>query len=159
MRTQRTPPEHGSADEGVRFLAEAGEALAGSLDWEQTLVQVAKLAVPALADWCIVDVLEEDGVTIKQVSVAAADPRKEDLLREMRMLYPPTIDSPQPAARTLRSAEPVVFEEFDQAALRATTRDERHLDLIARLDPKSALAVPLIARARTIGALTLAWSE
>jgi signal transduction histidine kinase len=151
--------DQSSADEGVRFLAEAGQALAASLDWEQTLVQVARLAVPALADWCIVDVLEEDAVTIKQVAVAAADPRKEDLLREMRMLYPPTIDSPQPAARTLRSAEPVLFEVFDQAALRATTRDERHLDLIARLDPKSAIAVPLIARARTIGALTLAWSE
>jgi PAS domain S-box-containing protein len=151
--------DQSSADEGVRFLAEAGQALAASLDWEQTLVQVARLAVPALADWCIVDVLEEDGVTIKQVAVAAADPRKEDLLREMRLLYPPTIDSPQPAARTLRSGEPVLFEEFDRAALEATTRDERHLDLIARLDPKSALAVPLIARARRIGALTLAWSE
>ena len=96
----------------MRFLAEAGQALAASLDWEQTLMQVARLAVPALADWCIVDVLEEDGVTIKQVAVAAADPRKEDLLREMRMLYPPTIDSPQPAARSIRSGEPGLFEEF-----------------------------------------------
>jgi signal transduction histidine kinase/GAF domain-containing protein len=151
--------DQSSADEGVRFLAEAGQALAASLDWEQTLMQVAKLAVPALADWCIVDVLEEDGVTIKQVTVAAADPGKENLLREMRMLYPPTIDSPQPAARSLRSGEPALFEEFGAAELDATTRDERHHDLIARLDPKSAVAVPLIARARTIGALTLAFSE
>ena len=143
----------------MRFLAEAGQALAASLDWEQTLMQVAKLAVPALADWCIVDVLEEDGVTIKQVAVAAADPGKEDLLREMRMLYPPTIDSPQPAARSLRSGEPALFEEFGPAELDATTRDERHHDLIARLDPKSAVAIPLVARARTIGALTLAFSE
>ncbi len=151
--------DQSSADEGVRFLAEASQALAASLDWEQTLTQVAKLAVPALADWCIVDVLEEDAVTIKQVAVAAADPKKEDLLREMRMLYPPTIDSPQPASRTLRSGEPVLFGDFDDAALLATTRDERHLKLIAQLDPCSAVAVPLVARARTIGALTLAWSE
>jgi signal transduction histidine kinase len=151
--------DHSPADEGVRFLAEAGQALAASLDWEQTLVQVARLAVPALADWCIVDVLEEDGVTIKQVAVAAADPRKEDLLREMRALYPPTIDSPQPAARTIRSGEPVLFEEFGNAELHATTRDDHHLELIKRLDPRSALAVPLVARARTIGAMTLAWSE
>ena len=151
--------DQSSADEGVRFLAEAGQALAASLDWEQTLMQVARLAVPALADWCIVDVLEDDGVTIKQVAVAAADPGKEDLLREMRMLYPPTIDSPQPAARSIRSGEPALFEEFGPAELDATTRDERHHDLIARLDPKSAVAVPLIARARTIGALTLAFSE
>ena len=103
--------------------------------------------------------LEDDGVTIKQVAVAAADPGKEDLLREMRMLYPPTIDSPQPAARSIRSGEPALFEDFGPAELDATTRDERHHDLIARLDPKSAVAVPLIARARTIGALTLAYSE
>ena len=148
-----------SADHGVRFLAEAGQVLARSLDWEETLVQVATLAVPALADWCIVDVLEEDGVSIKQVAVAAADPRKEDVLREMRLLYPPTIDSPQPAAQALRTAEPVRFPEFDDESLRATTRDERHFELIRRLAPRSAVAVPLVARTRKIGALTLAWAE
>jgi signal transduction histidine kinase/GAF domain-containing protein len=148
-----------SADEGVRFLAEAGQTLARSLDWEETLVQVARLAVPALADWCIVDVLEEDGVTIKQVAVAAVDPRKEDLLREMRTLYQPTIDSPQPAAQTLRTGEPVVFEEFDPESLAATTRDERHYELMLQLDPRSTVAIPLVARARTLGALTLSWSE
>jgi signal transduction histidine kinase len=148
-----------SPDEGVRFLAEAGEALAASLEWEETLVQVARLAVPALADWCIVDVLEDDGVTIKQVAVSAVDPEKEDLLREMRGLYPPTIDSPQPAARALGSGEPVLFAAFDPDSLRSTTRDERHFELISRLDPTSAIAVPLVARDRSIGALTLAMSE
>jgi signal transduction histidine kinase len=148
-----------SPDEGVRFLAEAGEMLATSLEWEETLVQVARLAVPALADWCIVDVLEEDGVTIKQVAVSAAEPRKEELLREMRKIYTPTIDSPQPAARALRSGEPVLFPEFDAESLRKTTRDERHLALMVELDPRSAVAVPLVARSRTIGSLTLAMSE
>ena len=144
---------------GVRFLAEAGEALAASLSWESTLVRVAQLAIPALADWCIVDVLEEDGETIKQVAVSAADPEKEDVLREMRLLYPPTLDSPQPAARTLRAGEPVLFPDFDAEALAETVRDERHLELIKRLDPKAAIALPLVARDRTIGALTLARSE
>jgi len=172
MRTQPTPPEPDgprplrvvaddqfSADDGVRFLAEAGQALARSLDWEETLVQVARLAVPALADWCIVDVLEEDGVTIKQVAVAAVDPHKEDLLRELRMRYQPTLDSPQPAAQTLRTGEPVVCAEFDAESLAATTRDEHHYELMRQLDPRSSVAVPLVARARTLGALTLAWSE
>jgi signal transduction histidine kinase/transcriptional regulator with GAF, ATPase, and Fis domain len=148
-----------SPDEGVRFLAEAGEALATSLEWEETLVHVARLAVPALADWCIVDVLDDDGVTIKQVAVSAADPAKEDLLREMRALYQPTLDSPQPAAQALRTAEPAVFREFDPESLRDTTRDERHFELMSRLDPVSAIAVPLVARGRVLGALTLATSE
>jgi signal transduction histidine kinase len=148
-----------AADAGVRFLAEAGEALATSLDWEATLVRVAQLTVPALADWCIVDVLDSDGATIHQVAVAAVDPGKEDLLREMRMLYPPTIDSPQPAARALRAGEAVVFREFDPESLASTVRDERHLELITKLAPRAAMAVPLVARGHTLGALTLSWSE
>jgi signal transduction histidine kinase len=148
-----------AADAGVRFLAEAGQALAASLDWEATLVRVAHLAVPALADWCIVDVLESDGETIHQVAVAAVDPEKEDLLREMRMLYPPTIDSPQPASRALRAGEAIVFREFDQESLASTVKDERHFELITKLAPRAAMAVPLVARGHTLGALTLSWSE
>ena len=75
------------------------------------------------------------------------------------MLYPPTIDSPQPAARTIRSGEPVVFEEFDSAALRPRRATSATIELIRGSTRSSVLAVPLVARARTIGALTLAWSE
>jgi signal transduction histidine kinase/GAF domain-containing protein len=148
-----------SADAGVQFLAEAGEALAPARDWEATLLRVAQLAVPMLADWCIVDVLEEDGETISQVAVSAADPQKEDVLREMRMLYPPTMTSPQPAAQALRAGEPVLFPDFDAESLATTVRDERHLELIRQLDPRAAIAVPLIAHGHTIGVLTLATSE
>jgi signal transduction histidine kinase/GAF domain-containing protein len=147
------------ADEGVRFLAQAGEALAESLDWEETLVQVAQLAVPTLADWCIVDVLEDDGETLEQVAVAASDSHKEDLLREMRKRYSPTLDSPQPAAQALRSGKPAVFPEFDPASLRETARDDGHFELLRQLDPRAAVAVPLVARKRMIGSLTLAMSE
>ena len=148
-----------AADAGVRFLAEAGEELAASLDWEATLVRVAQLAVPTLADWCIVDVLEDDRETIRQVTVSAVDREKEDLLREMRMLYPPTMDSPQPAARALRAGEPVIFPKFDPESLATTTRDERHFELMTKLAPRAAMAVPLIARGLILGTLTLAWSE
>src|SRR5215208_706809 len=128
-----------SADEGARFLAQAGDALAGSLDWEETLVLVAQLAVPTLADWCVVDVLEDDG--------------------ETRRRYPPTVDSLQPAARALQSGEPAVFPEFDQALLRGTAQDDGHFELLRQLDPRAAVAVPLVARKRIIGSLTLAMSE
>jgi PAS domain S-box-containing protein len=148
-----------TADAGVRFLAEAGEVLAESLDWEATLVRVAQLAVPMLGDWCIVDVLEGDGKTVRQVAVSAITREKEDLLREMRMLYPPTIDSPQPAARALRLGEPVIFPELDPESLATTTRDERHFELMTQLAPRSTVALPLVARGQTLGALTLAWSE
>jgi hypothetical protein len=67
-------------------------------------------------------VLEEDGETLKQVAVSAASHEKEDVLREMRLLYPPTLDSPQPAARALRTGKPALFPEFDSDPLAATVR-------------------------------------
>jgi len=147
------------AEERLVFLAEATSRLSASLDWEETLGELARLAIPTLADWCIVDVVADDGQTLRQVTVAAADPRKEDLLREMRAQYQPSLDSPQPAARALRTGETQLYPEFTAESLRATTRDEEHYRLITELDPRAAIAVPLVARDHTVGAVTFAWSE
>jgi PAS domain S-box-containing protein len=148
------------AERRLAFLAEASERLgAASLDWEETLRELARLAIPMLADWCIVDVLEDDGVTLRQVTVAAADPTKERILREMRSLYQPTLDSPQPAARALRAAKTQLFPEFTPESLRQTTKDEHHFELVSRLGPTAAIAVPLAARGHIVGAVTLAWAE
>ncbi|HEX6490893.1 MAG TPA: ATP-binding protein [Gaiellaceae bacterium] len=148
------------AERRLAFLAEASERLgAASLDWEETLEELARLAIPMLADWCIVDVLDEDGETLRQVTVAAAGEEKEQILRAMRDRYQPTVDSPQPAARALREGETQFFPSFTEEALRATTRDEEHFGLLKQLDPIAAIAVPLVARGHTVGAVTLAWSE
>jgi PAS domain S-box-containing protein len=148
------------AERRLAFLAEASERLgAASLGWEETLRELALLAIPMLADWCIVDVLDEDGRSLRQVTVAAADPRKETILRELRDRYPPTFDSPQPAARALREGATVFYGDFTPESLRATTRDDDHYELIQALDPQAAIAVPLIAREHTLGAVTLAFAE
>ncbi len=148
------------AERRLAFLADASERLgAASLDWEETLKELAEIAIPALADWCIVDVLEDDGKILREVTVAAADPKNEQLLREMRERYRPAVDSPQPAASALRTGEAQLFPEFTPESLRATTRDERHFSLISRLNPSAAIAVPLKARGHIVGAATFAWSE
>lgn len=148
------------AERRLAFLAEASERLnAASLDWEETLRELARLAIPTLADWCIVDVAGDDGKTLREVTVAAADPRKEEVLREMRARYRPTLDSPQPAAHALRFGSTQFFPEFTEERLRATTRDEEHFRLISELDPSAAIAVPLVARGHILGAVTLAWAE
>jgi PAS domain S-box-containing protein len=141
----------------VRFLAEAGGVLSELLDYYATLRELARLAVPRIADWCIVDVVE--GREIRRVAVAADDEVKQRALEELRDGYPPTWDSPQPAARALREAHPVIFEEFSGDRLEATVRDEEHLRIMRILDPHSAIAMPLVARGETIGAITFAWSE
>lgn len=144
-------------EEQQRFLAEAGSALASSLDFRGTLQSVAHLAVPVFADWCIVDVIE--GGEIHRVAVAASSPSSQEALEELRVRYPPTGDSRQPAAQALRAGEPVLFYEFTPEGLAATVRDEDHHKLMQRLDPRSAIAIPLVARGTTVGAITFARGE
>ncbi len=141
----------------VRFLAEAGTVLSASLELNDTLAALARLAVPEVADWCIVDVV--DGVDIKRVAVASADADQQAALEDLRTNYPPTWGSPQPAARALREGGPVVFHSFDAEQLHETVVDARHLELMQVLEPRSAVALPLVARGETLGAITFAWSR
>src|SRR5438067_2149597 len=142
----------------ARGRAEAGHILAATLDYDTTLSTLASLVVPRLADWFIVDLAEDDG-TMRRVAVAAAQPEKQALLEELSRDYSPRAGSPQPAALALERGGTVHFPEFTPESLLATTRDELHFELMTKLDPRSAIAVPLVARGRTLGALTFAWSE
>jgi PAS domain S-box-containing protein len=139
------------------FLSQTSEVLSGSLDYETTLDHVSRLAVPFFADWCIVDVLEGD--QMRRVAVAAADPAKRGALIEVRDRYPPSINSPQPAARALREGRPYLEEMFTPALLAATTRDAHHLSLMSRLEPRSAMALPMRVQGRPVGMLTFAMAE
>src|SRR3712207_4144078 len=78
------------AERRLRFLADIGERLASTLDYEETLEQVAQLAVPDIADWCAVDVLADDG-SLQRLSLAHVDPKKLELGRELHERYPPDI--------------------------------------------------------------------
>jgi len=144
-------------EEQQRFLAEAGGALASSLDYQATLRSVARLAIPAFADWCIVDVLEGD--EIQRLAVAAQREESQLALEELRLSYPPTLESRQPAAEALRERKPVVYYDFTAESLKATTRDARHYELMQLLAPCSAMALPLVARGHVLGAITFARAE
>src|SRR5918998_2836899 len=98
------PLRSDAAIERFAFLARAGEVLASSLDYAQTLQDVARLAVPTLGDLCIVDIVE-DGA-LRRVATAHVAPEKRGFLEELRQRYPASRDSPQPAARVMRSGEP-----------------------------------------------------
>ena len=147
----------GAAVQRFAFLARAGEVLASSLDYEQTLQDVARLAVPTLGDLCIVDIVE-DGV-LRRVATAHAAPEKGSLLDELRQRYPATADSPQPAARVMRSGEPELLESVTPEVVAAHTRSEEHATLIRAIGIRSHLAVPLVARGATLGVISLGISE
>ena len=154
---ERAEERRRKSEEALGFLAEAGHLLAESLDYDATLATLADLVVPRLADWCIVDLVEEDG-TLRRVAVRAADPRKQELLDVLYRDYPPVSGSGQPGAQALARGTSVRFPDFTPESLRPTTLDERHFELVSELDPHSAIAVPLASQGKVLGALTFAWS-
>ncbi|WP_437494277.1 AAA family ATPase [Sorangium sp. So ce1014] len=140
-----------AAERRAAFLAEAGEILAGSLDYAETLSRLARLSVRSLCDWCTIEVVE-DG-EIRRISWAHGDPAKELLFDELERRYPPHRDSPHPAARVLRTGEPLLLPEISEAVLREQCEDDGHARLIRELGTYSAITVPLVARGQRIGAL------
>jgi PAS domain S-box-containing protein len=142
----------------LALLAAAGTTLSASLDYEATLEGIAHLVVPELADWCMVDVLEEDG-SVKQLAAAHADPTREDLLRELMSQRRFGEDSPGTVARVLRTGRSALTPEVSDALLVERTTGEEHLRVLRRLGIRSFMSVPLLARGRTLGALTLVSSE
>jgi K+-sensing histidine kinase KdpD len=137
------------------FLAEAGRQLAGSLDYETTLTSVARLAVPYMADYCIVDLVVESDGGIRRVAVTHGDPSKERLARELYR-YPPDPRGPNPIPEALRSGRPQVIPAFTPTTLWAVTRDETHFRIVRALGLAACMAVPLVARGRVLGAITFA---
>jgi PAS domain S-box-containing protein len=141
----------------LAFLAAASEALASSLDVTSTLQEVARLAVPLLGDLCIVDVLE--GGQLREVATAHVVPERAALVRQLREHYPPGPGSPSPAARVMASGEVQWMARVTAADVAAHTTDAAHSALIEAIGIRSHLAVPLVARGQTVGAISLGITE
>ncbi len=142
------------AMERMRFLADVSAALDASLDMDQTLAAVADVCVRDLADWCSIDMTGDDG-ELRSVAVAHTDPTKAELARRMRERYPPELDGPGGAPNVVRTGEPLVYSQVDQELLARWAVDDEHRDLVHTLDASSALIVPLRARGRVLGAISL----
>jgi serine phosphatase RsbU (regulator of sigma subunit)/PAS domain-containing protein len=144
------------AEETQRLLAEAGRVLAGSLDYEDTLRRVAWLAVPALADWCMVDVAREHGLT--RVAVAHADPARADLVPKLQGLVidPGAMIGPAAVLRTGRSE---LHLRVDEDHYRAAALNPAHLEAMMQLGVRSNASVPMTVRGQRLGVMTLSTAE
>jgi PAS domain S-box-containing protein len=145
------------AEEQWSFLLEAGDTLAGSLDYRETLAQVAQLAVGKVADWCTVHVAE--GGAVAQVAVAHRDPAQVAFARELQERYPPDPDSPTGPAAVIRTGEAELVPDISDTMIEHAARDQLHLDLLRQLEFASYMCVPLPGRERTLGAITLVSSN
>lgn len=140
-----------SAQQRTTFLLQACVLLASSLDWRGTLVALADLAVPRLADWCAIDVGEGDQLV--SLAIAHTDPGRADLARRLRREHPPAPGDPGPAS-VMRSGEPQLFGEIAEEPFPGLAPAD-HEALLSRLGIRSALIVPMSARGRTFGTILL----
>jgi PAS domain S-box-containing protein len=155
---KRARTESETAERRSAFLAEASEVLSSSLDYQTTLASLARLAVPYLADWCAVDIVEDDG-SIKQLGVAHVDPTKVEMAKELSRRYPPDPNSPRGVPQVLRTGHSEMATEIPDSLLVEAARDSEHLRIARELGLKSYMVVPLIARGRTLGTITFITAE
>ncbi len=146
------------AEEAVRFLDEASRILGSSIDYQTTLRSVATLAVPRLADWCQIELLDEQNVP-QPLALVHADPEKIGLATELRQRYPHDVARPQGAARVIATGKAVLANDIGDEQIAGFARDPGHLAGLRALGIVSVMIVPVATRGKAFGAITLVSAE
>lgn len=148
-------PFQGSA---LRFLFEASTELSSSLQYDATLSKVARLVVSRVADWCVIDLVEEDG-GVRRLVVEHKDPEKQPLALELQQNYQVRPEHDASIAKTISTGASQLVPVVPPALIKASSRDERELALLQGLGCSSAMCVALKVRERVMGALTFVRSS
>jgi serine phosphatase RsbU (regulator of sigma subunit) len=141
-----------------RFLSEAGQILASSLDYQTTLRAVARLAVPGIADWCAVEIPDEWGV-LQQVALAHVDPEKVALGERMRERYPPNPDERTGVPAVIRSGVGELYSDIPDELIDQAPLEPEQRRLIREVGLRSAMIVPMVVGERVLGAITFVAAE
>jgi PAS domain S-box-containing protein len=148
--TEKAPPR----DIAVELLVEAGAVMASSLDLGTTMQQVAQLTVPRLADLCAIDLRGEDGA-IREAAVASNDAELAHDLEALRRRHPLDPSGEHPVAHVVRSGEPMLLPEMSDMLMRSFAQGSEHARFMIEHRYRSAAVAPLLARGRTLGALSV----
>ncbi len=158
-RERQARAEAEAAELRMRFLAEASSLLASTLRYSSTLRRVARLAVPRMADWCLVYVVEENG-RVDRLEGAHSDSDKERIVKEMVRRFPPDYTAEgHPIGRALRTGMSQLLPQIPERVLQSLARSEEHLQMLRTLGFRSAIVAPMVARGRTLGAIVLVTAE
>ncbi|TMD60064.1 MAG: PAS domain S-box protein [Chloroflexi bacterium] len=154
----RDMTERQHAEEQAHFLANVSKVLASTLDYQETLANIAQLVVPQLADWFIVDLVDERG-HFELIEVDHRDPRKVQWARELRKKYPIDPHAPAGAPNVVRTGQAELYAEITDDMLVASARDEEELAISRQIGITSVMIVPLVARGKTLGVVTFVSAE
>jgi signal transduction histidine kinase len=149
--SEKTAAEAKRSEQTQRFLSETSAVLFSTLEYGKTLEAVLRAAVPLLADMCYVDEVAEDG---RIQRLAVADPTNQHLADQIRKLPP----RPEwPPSQVLRSGTSILLEKV--TSFETIAQDQVHAAFLKAAGVQSMMCVPLVARGRTLGALTFVAAE
>ncbi len=142
----------------LSFLATASQTLSESFDYSDRLKKVAELAVPKIADWCTVDILDKDGI-LQRLAVVHTDPQKVALAFELQRRFPPNPEAPSGTYNVIRTGKSEFYPDITEELVVASTDNREIVDIIRELGLRSSMTVPLTSHGHTLGALTLVMAE
>jgi PAS domain S-box-containing protein len=157
LRLETEQAARAEAEDAARrsgLLAESARMLTSSLDRDVVLAGIARLVAGAIADWCVIDRVE-DGGEVRRVAVAHADAGRDEAARALCETYPAAVDDPETVWPVLSSGEPALVAEVTDGELERRARSGEHLRILKSLGLRSYMVVPFVARGRTLGAMTL----
>ncbi len=157
VREQAARAEAENSEKRAALLAEASRVLSASFDYQTTLAALVRLAVPALADYCALDIVEEDD-SFKRVGEAHVDPAKSLLIKQVATFPRSALTAYHPLIRVVTTGEPVLEREITPAFIRASFAEPEQRRTVEALEPRSLICVPLVNSGKPLGALTLVTS-
>jgi signal transduction histidine kinase/CHASE1-domain containing sensor protein len=146
------------ANANVTFLSEASKILASSLDYQKTFQNVAEIAVPTIADWCVIDVLDGKG-GLKQTAITHKNPEEVKRAKELRRLYPPDINAPESVGKVLRTGKSELYPFITDQLLQKVAQDDKQLSLLRSVGFTSGMIVPLSIGRKIIGTISFITAE
>ena len=157
VQEQAARAEAENSQKRASLLAEASRVLSASFDYQTTLAALVRLAVPALADYCALDIVEAED-TFERIGEAHVDPAKSQLLREVARFPKSALTARHPLMRVMATGAPVLESDITPAFIRASFAEAEQRRVVEALEPRSLICVPLVASGKPLGALTLVTS-
>jgi PAS domain S-box-containing protein len=159
VAVNRDITEHKHIEYNLRFLSVSAKTLSSSLNYQITLHRVAQLAVPRIADWCTIELLNDEG-KLEQVAIAHRDPKKLKWAAVIRKKFPTDLREDQGVGKVLKTGKPEFHPYIPDEVLAKTTDDPERLALLRKLGLSSVIIAPITTSDhKTIGVITLIATE